>query len=76
MPGKINSNTIRDRTKRLLALGRQCTAGFKRQFKGQTLEVLFEEKEGGTWVGYTDNYIRVAIESKESLDNRIVEVRL
>jgi threonylcarbamoyladenosine tRNA methylthiotransferase MtaB len=76
MAGRVDAKTVAVRVKRLLRLGRQCAESFQGRFRGQTLEVLFESKEGDRWVGYTDNYIRVAIESGESLDNHIVAVRL
>ncbi len=76
MPDPVDSKTIRERTKRLLALGRRCAGNFERQIKGQMFEVLFEEKEDDKWVGYTDNYVRIAIESDEILKNRIIEMRL
>jgi threonylcarbamoyladenosine tRNA methylthiotransferase MtaB len=47
---------------------------------GKTMPVLFEDPKGDTWPGYTDNYIRVVIESdqavNEYLANRMGSVRL
>jgi len=76
LPGKVEAATVKTRVNRLLKLGRGCEAEFKWRFKGESLKVLFEGKEGGKWVGYTDNYIRVAIESNENLENSIIEVEL
>ncbi len=39
-------------------------------------DVLFEQKKNGLWWGLTDNYIRVAAESKSDLSNRFQKVRL
>ena len=76
MPDHVDDKTAGEWVKRLLAHGRRSVAEFERRFKGQTFDVLFEGKEGDKWVGYTDNYIRVAVESEEPLANRIIEVRL
>jgi len=38
-------------------------------------EVLFEEKDGKFYVGYTKNYIRCFVESKKSLTNQIHSVK-
>ena len=76
MPDQIAPDTVKVRVARLTKLGRRCEAEFKRQFKGQSLEVLFEGKDGDKWLGYSDNYIRVAIESDENLENQIISVKL
>ncbi len=76
IPGQVEAAVVKARIARLLKLGRQCEAKFRRRFKGQSLKVLFEDKEGAKWVGYTDNYIRVAIDSSENLENRVIEVKL
>jgi threonylcarbamoyladenosine tRNA methylthiotransferase MtaB len=76
MPRHLDSATVKVRVGRLLKLGRRCEAEFRRRLKGQSFEVLFENKEMGKWVGYTDNYVRVAIESDDDMENRIIEVKL
>ncbi len=76
MRDQVDNKIIRDRTKRLLALGRRCVWNFERQLKGQKFDVLFEAMEDGEWVGYTDNYIRVALKSEENLQNRIIKTLL
>ena len=45
--------------------------------KGTVHDVLFERRnEAGCWVGWTDNYIGVELDSDEDLHNVITEVRL
>ena len=36
--------------------------------------VLFEEKVGDYWEGYTKNYIRVKVKTEENLENKLQEV--
>jgi len=76
MPGRVDPKVVKLRVELLLKLGRRCEAEFRQRFKGQELEVLFEEQEGERWVGYTDNYIRVTAGGEKSRKNDIVNVRL
>ncbi|MDP8233544.1 MAG: tRNA (N(6)-L-threonylcarbamoyladenosine(37)-C(2))-methylthiotransferase MtaB [Candidatus Saelkia tenebricola] len=41
---------------------------------GKTFTVLFEQKTGNYWAGYTENYIRVILKDKEDLKNRFINV--
>ena len=36
--------------------------------------VLFEEKVGDYWEGYTKNYIRLKVKTEENLENKLQEV--
>jgi len=47
-----------------------------RKYLGRELNVLFEHAEDGYWSGYTENYIRVAVESDDDLTNVMRPVRL
>ena len=74
MPGRLSAEVIKTRSARLRQLGRRCETGFKQSCKGLTLEVLIEEYKDTKWVGYTDNYIRVALQSDTPLNNQIIPV--
>jgi threonylcarbamoyladenosine tRNA methylthiotransferase MtaB len=54
---------------------RQATDATTRRFRealiGQTLDVLWEQREDGCWTGFTDNYVRVYCASDDDLHNRI-----
>ncbi|MFP6854481.1 MAG: radical SAM protein, partial [Opitutales bacterium] len=45
---------------------------------GRTAKVLFENPRHGRWSGYTENYVRVAVEqdSRHDLTSRLAKVRL
>jgi len=43
---------------------------------GKEFRVLLEGKKNGSWVGYTENYIKCFLESDESLDGEFRDVRL
>ena len=65
------------RSQRLLALSDQKTQAFYACHIGQTMPVLMEKsKTGAPMHGFTENYIRVEVESDDSLDNQVVNVRL
>ena len=50
---------------------------FYREYLGRTKEVLFEErKNDGTFTGFTDNYIKVAVKTDDDLSNKILPVKL
>lgn len=65
------------RSQRLLALSDEKTKAFYAKRIGETMTVLMEKpKAGAAMHGFTDNYIRVEVESKPKLDNHLVKVRL
>jgi threonylcarbamoyladenosine tRNA methylthiotransferase MtaB len=65
------------RSQRLLALSDEKTKAFYAKRIGEAMTVLMEKpKAGAPMHGFTDNYIRVEVESKPKLDNHLVKVRL
>lgn len=65
------------RSQRLLALSDEKRIDFYRRHVGQTMTVLMERpKDGMPMHGFTDNYIRVEVEADQSLDNKLVRVKL
>jgi threonylcarbamoyladenosine tRNA methylthiotransferase MtaB len=73
----------RERARRSARL-RRAAALKRRQFHerhvGRVMGVLFEDPRPGLWPGYTDNYIRVAVDDRQAegrdLANRIGRVQL
>lgn len=65
------------RSQRLLALSDEKTKAFYAKRIGEIMTVLMEKpKAGEPMHGFTDNYIRVEVESKPKLDNHLVKVCL
>lgn len=65
------------RSQRLLTLSEKKTQTFYERHIGQTMEVLLEKsKPGAKMHGFTENYIRVEVDGDQSLDNKVVIVRL
>jgi len=75
-PDNIAPNEIEHRVHQLIDLSQKKRKIFYEKAIGTVREVLFEEKEGGYWQGYTDNYIRVMADFHESLENKLCKVKL
>ena len=76
MPDKVNAAVKRERLRKMLALADESAAGFRQQYLGRQMAVLWEQQAGDVWSGLTGNYIRVYIKSGQDLANRITKVKL
>ncbi len=78
MPEQIPEELKKVRSGKLIELGEQQSQEFRKHWLGQNLEVLMEEPEkidGRTyWVGFTKEYVKVAVQSEENLKNQLVTV--
>lgn len=73
----VSSEKKHERSQRLLALSDEKTKAFYEKRIGEEHIVLFEKPKGEAPMhGFTDNYIRVEVDSDASLDNKLVKVRL
>jgi len=77
MTPRIRGDVIRRRVSILKELSTAKKERFDRRFIGTDLRVLFEGNGvEDCWSGYSDNYIRVVVPSREMLRNRLESVRL
>lgn len=77
MPSQIEKNIKIDRSHRLILLSQKLEQNFREKFINTTKEVLFEDKkDDNKYEGLTENYIKVIVESKENLHNKIIPVVL
>jgi threonylcarbamoyladenosine tRNA methylthiotransferase MtaB len=77
MPDQVSAAMKRARVQEMLVLGEELRGQSLARFQGSVADVLFEQKvRDNMWEGLTGNYIRVVAPSEESLENRIVAVRL
>lgn len=77
MPDQVDPHVRRERAQQMTQVARRSSEAFRRQFIGQVLPVLWEDRRAdGRWSGLTDNYIRVVAESEQALSNTICSVRL
>ncbi len=73
----VSPEVKHQRSQRLLALSDEKTRDFYTKRIGETKTVLLEKpKAGAPMHGFTENYIRVEVESVPKLDNHLVKVRL
>jgi threonylcarbamoyladenosine tRNA methylthiotransferase MtaB len=66
-----------ERSKEMIALGKNLEKKFASKFLGQTLNVLAEQKnKEGLWEGHTPNYLKVCFAVNEDVRGQIVPVTL
>lgn len=80
MPDQIDEQIKAVRSEKLIALGHDMSKEFRKFYIGKNEEVLFEEKavigDKEYFVGYTKEYVKVAKETDENLENQIVSGRI
>ena len=76
VPEPVNA----ERSRRMIELGKRKQAAYERSFLGKEVEVLVEERmtEGGReyQVGHTREYLKIALEAEENLQNQIRKIRI
>lgn len=73
---RIELKVKQDRSRRMLETAQICEKRFLESQLGLVSTVLFEEKPGEFWEGYTENYTRVKVKSYCSLEGKILPVRI
>lgn len=77
MPGQVAEDAKKARVRRLIELGDELAAAYRRRFLGREALVLWERRgRDGRWEGLTDTYLRVRAPSDAELANRLTRVRL
>lgn len=80
MEDQVNDQKKAGRSAILIAMSDKNKLAFEQKQTGKETEVLIEEKlknsREGLYVGHTREYVKVAVESNEPLENRIVRVQL
>ncbi len=80
MPDQVEESVKHARSARLLRLDEEASLAYRKQFLGETREVLFEEKitvDGTEYlVGHTKEYLKAVIPWEEAEKGRIVRGRL
>ena len=77
MDNHIQSSLKKKRVHLLTTLGDQKIEKFSKGQVGQTSEVLFEKKnKDHLWEGYSSNFLKVYLRSKQYLHNQIKRVQL
>ena len=79
MPAQVEETFKSNRSKELIALGREQRQTFMKRFLGQELSVLIEDKitieETDYLLGHTKEYLQVIIKLEDDLVNKIITVK-
>src|SRR5699024_8063384 len=73
---QINGNIKNERSKTLIELEEKLSNEFNEKFIDKNIDVLYEEKRGNYYEGYTSNYIRMKSKSSSDIINSIVETKV
>ena len=74
---QVSSADTRARSRILRELSDRKKAAFYRGSVGSTVRVLFERRENsGLFTGFSDNYLKVGVEERDDLSNRMAMVHL
>lgn len=73
---KVQHAVKKERSKVLLETGKRKKQAFAHTFINRKTSVLFEEEHNGFWEGWTDNYLRVRVQSERNLKNELLPVQL
>ena len=76
LPGQIDPRTTRERMQQMLQVATTSQRRFQRSQLGKTVAVLWESRRDGAWVGTSDNYLRVEMDSEAPIDARITDTRI
>ena len=74
MPMQVDGNKKEERSEKLIELSNINQEMYNKKYINKKIMVLFEEKVGDYWEGYTKNYIRVKVKTEENLENKLQEV--
>lgn len=75
LPGRVPAETIKQRSEILRQLSAEKRRRFYQTYIGQTVSVLFEQRErNGLFTGYTGNYMKVGVSTPRDLSNTMCDV--
>jgi threonylcarbamoyladenosine tRNA methylthiotransferase MtaB len=76
MPGQLGNETKESRSRAAIAVAEKMAKAYRENMVGKWYDVLFEESEDGYFVGHTPNYVKVYVETSETLHNTLRTVRV
>ena len=80
MEGQIPEQIKTVRSNIMLEMDEKKRTEYEKAFVGREVEVLFEEKitknDACFWVGHTKEYVKIALQTEENLQNRLTNVRI
>ena len=80
LKGQHSAKVKNQRSEVLLQLGKEKKREFERYYLGKEVEVLVEGKakvDGEeVWVGYTKEYVKIAVKHEKNLQNQLISVNI
>lgn len=76
MKNQVDGNIKIERSEKLIEANDRLMEEFIEKNKNRSLKVLFEERKGDYYEGYTTNYIRCKLKTQEELKNKIINVKI
>jgi threonylcarbamoyladenosine tRNA methylthiotransferase MtaB len=80
MEGQVPEQIKTVRSNIMLEMDEKKRAEYEKTFVGREVEVLFEEKitknDACYWVGHTKEYVKIALQTEENLQNQLTNVRI
>ena len=70
MPGQLGNAVKEARSRAAIAVAEEMSRAYREKLIGTTLEVLFEEQDGGYFTGHAMNYVKVYAKG-ENLHNEV-----
>ncbi len=76
MPNQISGEVKEKRSKVLLEMSDRNEQDYLKEYIGKEIQVLFEERDGNYMVGHTANYMMAKLETKDNIENKIINVKV
>lgn len=76
MQDQVQETIKTSRSNELLSLGKRCSREFREYYIGRKTEVLFETHSREYQIGYTADYVKVALKTEENLSNCLKKVEI
>ena len=76
LKGQVSNAEKANRSKIMCKAAETSEQEFLRSHIGKTVKVLFETAEDNGYIGYTENYCRVRVESAEDISGTIKNVKI
>jgi threonylcarbamoyladenosine tRNA methylthiotransferase MtaB len=77
MKDKVPASVIRERSAIMHRLADDKKTEYYKSQVGKRLRVIFEERDhAGRFIGFSDNYVKIAVETDADLSNHMTEVRV
>ncbi|MCX7706293.1 MAG: MiaB/RimO family radical SAM methylthiotransferase [bacterium] len=74
LPGKISECIKKERVRKIIHVADIISKEMKKEFIGRRCSVLIEDKLENFWLGYSQHYIPVLIDSSENINGYVVDV--